>query len=189
MALRAQVPVNSPGRTANEAIISDKSGNTDPVQPEGTMTNSPATVIKVIREAPVIPFGSAANPRTLSVLDMKGYDQEFIRNFTFRNTSGITYTINSVDFKKQDNQFEFYSIEPMGTLPLDVAPGETFSIHVAFHAMDRNKLCSNQLLFFTEQNKNPIVYPIQAMQQPLSAMPWNKPAYVAAHAKIINLPE
>jgi hypothetical protein len=182
------VPVNTPGRTANAVLAADKSAKTGANQ-TNTEQNTAAPIIKLMTEAPVIPFGSAYNPRTLAVLDMKGYDQEFIRNFTFKNTSAVTYTINSVDFMKQDNQFEFYSIEPMGTLPMDVAPGETFSIHVAFHAFDRNKLCSNQLLFHTEQGKNPIVYPIQAMQQPLSAMPWNKPAYVATHAKVMNLPE
>ena len=121
---------------------------------------------------PPIPF--EAEPKVL--LDMKGYDEEFTRIFTFTNTSSATFTINTVDFEKKDNKFDFVSIGPDADLPLDVAPGQTFTIKVAFHSSERNKIYSDHLLFITEQNKEPIAYPIQALQQPISDMPWNQRA-------------
>ena len=127
----------------------------------------------------VIPFGTLQGSGNSALLDMKGSDQEFARNFTFKNTSAATITINSVDFEKQDNFFEFLSIEPAEAFPIEVAPGQTFSVHVAYHAIERNDLRSNKLAFVTEQSKVPIVYPIQAMQLPLSAMPWNKKTAIA----------
>jgi hypothetical protein len=164
-ALQAQVPV--PGQKSNSAFSIEKSNITE---------RSPATVFTVMSPTSTIPFGTKTN----ALLDMKGYDQEFIRSFTFKNTSSTNFTINSVDFEKQDNTFDVRAIEPGESLPIDVAPGKTFSVRIAFHAIDRNKLSSNRLLIATEQSKDPIVYPIQALQQPLSDMPWNKHAATAS---------
>ena len=171
--LDAQVPVPMHGNLAfaGKSSISERTSNEVIVDP------SP-TVVTVMSPSSTVPFGSASK----SILDMKGYDQEFIRSFTFKNTSSATYTINSVDFEKQDNTFDVRAVEPGESLPIDVAPGKTFSVRIAFHAIDRNKLSSNRLLIATEQSKEPIAYPIQALQQPLSDMPWNK-KIAAAHTK------
>lgn len=172
-ALHAQVPVS--GRSTH-SFTTDKSSITEKTPTE--VAPNASTVIKVMSPTSTIPFGSASN----ALLDMKGYDQEFIRSFTFKNTTATTYTINSVDFENQDNTFDVRAVEPGESLPIDVAPGKTFSVRIAFHAIDRNKFSTNRLLIATEQSKEPIVYPIQAHQQPLSDMPWNKKA-IASHTK------
>jgi hypothetical protein len=167
--LYAQVPV--PQKNVNFALndVSPKQ-----IVSLETIANATSAIVKIPSGTAEIPFTASSNPRTLSVLDMKGYDQEYIRNFTFKNTSNSTYTINSVDFEKPDDVFEFTTIVPGGSLPMNVAPGETFSVRIAYHGFERNELRSNILRFHTEGNAKPIIFPIQAIQQPLSAMPWNK---------------
>ena len=170
--LHAQVPV--PGHS-KFAFATEKSGITERTTNEAI---APTNVITVKSQSSTVPFGVISK----ALLDMKGYDPEFTRSFTFKNTSTATYTINAVDLEKQDNTFDIRAIEPGESLPMDVAPGKTFSVRIAFHAIDRNRLSSNRLIFSTEQNKEPIVYQIQAIQQPLSDMPWNKKA-LASHTK------
>jgi hypothetical protein len=165
--LHAQVPV--PLRNCDLEFASEK---------VNVIESSPATVVTMMSPSSTVPFGTT----TKVLLNMKGYDQEFIRSFTFKNTSNMTYTINSVDFEKQDNSFDVRAIEPGESLPIEVAPGKTFSVRIAFHAIDRNKLSWNRLLISTEQSTRPIAYPIQALQQPLSDMPWNKKA-IASQTK------
>jgi hypothetical protein len=137
------------------------------------------TVVKVMTAESAIPFGIMVGSGNSAVLDMKGNDQEFARKFTFKNTSSGTYTINSIDFEKLDNGFEFLSVEPAESFPFEIAPGQTFAVRVAFRAKGRDILCTNTLKITTEENKQPITYQVQAMQQPLSALPWNKKNAVA----------
>lgn len=157
--LIAQVPTNIPLQNNNLALTEK------PLETSNT-------VVKVITAGNAIPFGISPNRNSMAVLDMKGYDQEFVRSFTFKNTSAVSYSINSVDFERKDNNFDIFSLDGK-TLPMEVAPGETFTVHVAFHAFGRNELRTNELHFSTDQNKEPVSFFIQAMQQPLSAMPWN----------------
>jgi len=166
--LRAQVP--APQRTVNLADV--KSG--DRVLSHELIAHTFAAIVTIPSGAAEIPFGTGSNPKALAVLDMKGYEQEFIRTFTFKNTSSATYTINSIDFEKQDDIFELSSIVPGGTLPMDVAPGEIFSVRISYHGFERNELRSNILRFHTEGKAMPLIFPIQAIQEPLSAMLWNK---------------
>jgi hypothetical protein len=129
------------------------------------------TVVKVMARETAIPFGEVQGSQNSALLDMKGNDQEYVRNFKFKNTSSVSYTINSVDFEKQDNMFEFMSVEPDESLPIDVPPGHTFTIRIAFHAIQLNLLCSNKLNIKTEQSKEPISYSIQAKQQSWQTLP------------------
>ncbi len=174
---QAQVPVNGSSRSTNLAFATGGNNNSEFIRANSAVT---ATVTKVMPSESAIPF--APTSASSALLDMKGYDADFTRSFTFKNSSSTTYTINSIDFEKQDNLFDFRSIEPGESMPMDVAPGKTFTIRVAFHSMDRNRLATNRLTIVTEQTKEPIMFPIQAIQQPLSDMPWNK-KIAAAQAK------
>ena len=131
------------------------------------------TVIKTVAAGNAIHLGLAPKANWMTVLNMKGSDQEFVRSFTFKNTSTIPYTITSVDFLQKDHTFEIFSIEPGKTLPMEVAQGQTFTLHVAFHGFERNDLRSNELRILTNQHKEPIYFYVQGMQLPLSDMPWN----------------
>ncbi|MFI5264522.1 MAG: hypothetical protein ACHQM6_08410 [Candidatus Kapaibacterium sp.] len=163
--IQAQVPSSNP-RSEGVAIA-------ESFLPIGS------TVVKVMAAESAIPFGISIGTGNSALLDMKGNDQEFARKFTFKNTSSGTYTINSIDFEKHDNCFEFLSIESGESLPMEVPPGHSFTIRVEFHAKGRNILCSNILNFMTEESTLPLSFTIQAMQQPLSALPWNNKAAVA----------
>ena len=143
------------------------------------IVSSGHTIMKVMAAELPIPFGISVSSGNSALLDMKGNDQEFTRKFTFKNISSGTYTINSVDFEKHDNSFEFLSTESGEAFPMEIGAGETFTIRIAFIAKERDMLCTNTLEFRTEENKLPIVFPIQAMQVPLSALPWNNRAPVA----------
>ena len=166
--LKAQVPTTT-GKNVKLAYANVTMGSPGIIRSLYSFSASKSKSVEVIANTS-IPFGTELK----TLLDMKGYDQEFTRSFTFTNTTPATFTINNIDFEKKDNKFDFVSIGPDASLPLDVASGQTFTIKVTFHSFDRNKLCSDHLLFITEQSKEPIAYPIQALQQPLSAMPWNK---------------
>ncbi len=163
--LFAQVPANAP--SAKSLSVAESA------LPIGS------TVVKVMSAESAIPFGVSIGAGNAAVLDMKGNDQEFARRFTFKNTSSGTYTINSIDFENKDNTFEFLSIESGESFPVEVPPGHSFTIRIAFHAKGRNILCSNILNFFTEESKMPLAFAIDAMQLPLSALPWNKKQAVA----------
>ncbi|MFI5263990.1 MAG: hypothetical protein ACHQM6_05710 [Candidatus Kapaibacterium sp.] len=163
--LSAQVPT-SPSGIGNPAIAESSF-------PIGS------TVVKVIPAESAIPFGVSIGPGNVALLDMKGNDQEFARKFTFKNTSSGTYTINSIDFAKQDNCFELLSTESGESFPMEIPPGNSFTIRIAFHGKGRNVLCSNTLNFMTEESTQPLTFAIQAMQLPLSSMPWNNKAAVA----------
>jgi hypothetical protein len=167
----AQVPANSPSRNTFLAIA--ETNGVDEVITTNSKSEIKAAIPAKNAEA-AIPFDLESKGNLGATLKMKGYDVEYIRDFTFKNTSSASCTINSVDFQNADNQFEFLSIEPGASLPLDVAPGATFTVRVGFHAIERNKEYHNLLFFVTEQSKDPILYPIQAYQQPLSEMPWNQ---------------
>jgi hypothetical protein len=172
--VHAQVPTTIPLSFAN------KNPNTsEKIEKQENTIVVGHTVVKVIAPETAIPFGAPGGSTNSALLDMKGNDQEFARSFTFKNVSNLTYTINSVDFEKQDNIFEFLSIDPGESFPIEVAPGQTFSIRIAFHAIKRNELCINSLTFLTEERKDPIAYPIQAIQLPFSSMPWNNKMGIA----------
>jgi hypothetical protein len=159
-ALFAQVPTNVPhSRNLAAAESSIPTGR---------------TVVKVMLPEAPIPFNSVQGARSIAILDMTGNDQEYVRKFNFRNTSSASYTINSIDFEKHDNMFEFMSVEPYESLPIVVLPGQTFTVRIAFHAVQLNLLCSNKLIFKTAQSKEPVSYPIQAKQQSWMSMPWNE---------------
>lgn len=156
----AQVPTNTLAKD-NNVVLTEKPPETS------------KTALKILSPGNVIPFDLEPQANSTTVLDMKGYDQEFVRSFTFKNTSAVSYSINSVDFQKNDNSFDIFSIEPEKSLPMEVAPGQTFTVHVAFHSFRRNELRTNELRFSTDQHKEAVRFFIQAIQQPLSAMPWN----------------
>jgi len=163
--LTAQVPTSSP-KSGNIAVA-------ESAFPIGS------TVVKVMPAESAIPFGISIGSGNSALLDMRGNDQEFARRFTFKNTSTGTYTINSIDFANHDNYFEFLSIESGESLPMEVPPGHTFAVRIEFHGKERNILCSNTLNFWTEESSSPLSFEIQAMQLPLSALPWNSKKAVA----------
>ncbi|MDP4229000.1 MAG: hypothetical protein Q8916_01190 [Bacteroidota bacterium] len=107
------------------------------------------------------------------LLAMTGKDEEFSRSFSFKNTSTVGYTVNAIDFEKHDSRFEVSSIEPDGSLPFDVAPGESFSVRILYHSFDRAPFY-NHLIITTEQSKEAASYEVRGYQLPLSEMSWNK---------------
>jgi hypothetical protein len=165
----AQVPVNTPGKQIELAYANETAGSAGTIESLHSYSENDSKTVTVITVKP-IPFGTEAKV----ILDMKGYDQQFTRSFTFTNSSSTTYTINNVDFENKNSKFDFVAIGTDDSFPLDVAPGQTFTVKVAFRTGDRNKLYSDRILFQTEQTKTPIAYQIQALQQPMSDMPWNK---------------
>ncbi len=162
------MPISTHGKDVKLAYANETAGSAGTIQSLRSHSTSDSKIVNVTNTA--IPFGTESE----ILLDMKGYDQEFTRSFTFTNNSSVNFTINNVDFEKKDNKFDFVSIGPDADLPLDVTPGQTFTIKVTYHSFERNITCSDNLLFLTEQNKEPIVYPIQALQQPMSDMTWNQ---------------
>lgn len=165
--LNAQVPISTHRKDVALAFANETEGSAGTIQSLRSHATSDSKIINETHST--IPFGTGSE----MLLDMKGYDQEFTRSFTFTNNSSVKFTINNVDFEKKDNKFDFVSIGPDSDLPLDVNPGQTFTIKVTYHSFDRNITCSDKLLVLTEQNKEPFVYPIQALQQPMSDMTWN----------------
>ncbi len=116
------------------------------------------------------------DPETIkngTLLSMVGKDEEFFRSFNFKNVSSKTVTVNSIDFEKHDGKFDLSSVEPGGSLPLDVAPGESFSVRIAYHSFERLP-AMNKLLIYTDDVKEPVRYDIRGLQMPLSQMDWNK---------------
>lgn len=107
-----------------------------------------------------------------TLLTMTGHDDHFMRLYSFKNTSQKTFTINSASFQKTDNRFDIVSIEP-GSLPMDVAPGETFSLKISYNSRERVPY-NNKLLIYTDQSKEPASYEVRGFQLPLSSMSWNK---------------
>jgi hypothetical protein len=106
---------------------------------------------------------------------MKGYDPTFVRTFTFQNTSKETHTITNIDFAKKEDIFSFVSFAGDDvSLPLEVKPGETFTVKVAFRAFERNLTYSDKMQISTEESRQGFEFPIQALQQPLSSMVWNQ---------------
>ncbi|MFI5263991.1 MAG: hypothetical protein ACHQM6_05715 [Candidatus Kapaibacterium sp.] len=108
-----------------------------------------------------------------TLLSMVGKDEEFFRSFKFKNVSSKTVTVNSIDFEKHDAKFDLSSVEPDGALPIDVAPGETFSVRIAYHSFERMP-AFNKMLIYTDDSKDPVRYDIRGLQMPLSQMDWNK---------------
>ena len=177
--LWAQVPNNTPGKDIKVAFANETAGSAGTMESLRSYSTR-VTVEKIVANAP-IPFGKSSH----IMLDMKGYDQQFTRSFTFTNSSSSAYTINSVGFEDKNSKFDFISIGSSSgdsSFPIDIAPGETFTVRVTFISPERNKSCSDHLVFTVEQSKEPIVYPIRALQQPLSQMPWNKKE-IASSAK------
>jgi len=108
-----------------------------------------------------------------TLLSMVGKDEEFFRSFTFKNVSSKTITVSSFDFQKQDARFDVSSVEPGGGLPIDVAPGESFTVRIAYHSVERTP-SFNTLLIYTEDSKEPVRYDVRGLQMPLAQMDWNK---------------
>jgi hypothetical protein len=170
----AQVPSQGSGKNTQIAYANEFAGTSGTIESLHSYKNNTAsTPVKVIAKT-AIPFGTEQN----LILDMQGYDQTFVRTFTFKNTSSKTHTIGNVDFAKKDNMFSFVAIEGSeSSLPLEVKPGETFTVKVAFHGSNsRNTTYSDKMEIMTEEANTPMVFPIQAIQKPLSDMPWNKQA-------------
>jgi hypothetical protein len=108
-----------------------------------------------------------------TLISMVGKDAEFMRSFTFKNTSANPITVTGLDFEKHDQRFEISKIEPEGSIPLEVAPGASFSLRIMYHSFERTPF-NNTLLISTESSKEPVKYEIRGFQLPLSAMEWNK---------------
>jgi hypothetical protein len=174
-ALLGQVPTNTPGKDIKIAYANETANSAGTIESLHLIKSKNVKVEKIVANSPV-PFGPVSN----ILLDMKGYDPQFTRSFTFKNTSSTTYTINSIGFDEKNTKFDFVSIAPDVSFPVNVAPGETFTVRISFISSDRNKACTDRLIFTTEENKEPIVYPIRAIQQPLSDMPWNKKAIASS---------
>jgi len=118
----------------------------------------------------------AFDPATIkegTLISMVGRDAEFIRSFNFKNVSQHSITVTNLDFQDHDQRFDVVSIGPGGSLPLDVAPGASFSVKISYHSFSRIP-STNHLLIFTEQSKEPVKYEIRGLQLPLSSMEWNK---------------
>src|SRR2546421_2717130 len=88
----AQVPVNGSGKNIRLAYANETPGSAGTIESLNAKNGNIAPV-KVIRQTP-IPFGTPEN----LMLDMKGYDQNFVRTFTFQNTSNQIRTITNIDF-------------------------------------------------------------------------------------------
>ena len=166
----AQVPVNGSGKSMRLAFANETPGSTGTI--ESVSAKSNIAPVKVQRSTP-IPFGTPEN----LLLDMKGYDQNFVRTFTFQNTTKEAYTVTGVDFATRNTKFSFVSITGTDeTLPLEVKPGETFTVKVAFIAPERNITYSDKMLIKVEESQEPVMFPIQATRAPLSDMSWNQRA-------------
>jgi hypothetical protein len=163
----AQVPSNTANNIAL-ATANEVAGSAGTIESLHSFANG-GVVVKTAATN-LIPFGADVK----ALLDMKGFDGEFTRSFTFTNTGAEAVTISDVQFANKSSRFDFVSIGGDASLPLDVPAGETFTIRVKFHSSERNTVNSDKLLFMTEQYKEPIAYQIQAVQKALSDMPWNK---------------
>ncbi|MDP4236560.1 MAG: hypothetical protein Q8919_08955 [Bacteroidota bacterium] len=169
----AQVPTSIP---LQGVLLADASLRSIGTEHNAQSTVAENGVVAIRSAASSIPFGVDANPKTMKVLEMRGHDEEFVRSFTFNNRSRQSYTIKSIDFEKADNFFQLLSIAPAESLPFEVAPGEVFTVRIAFHAIDRGDIRTNTLCIHSDQSTEALKYPIQGLQEPLSAMPWNKQA-------------
>ncbi len=142
---------------------------------EAQVTNVPPTA-----QGAVLAF----DPVTMkegALISMVGRDQQFMRSYSFKNTSPVTVTVTGVDFQNYDQRFDVTSIEPGGSLPLEVAPGESFSLRISYSSFERVPFY-NRLLISTEQSKQPLQYEVRGFQLPLSATEWNNKA-PDTHAK------
>src|SRR5438874_2248083 len=74
----AQVPANTPGFKA-KSDRAEKLSDNSAAEAKMIMLNP----VKVMSTESLIPFG-APSGKGFSVLDMKGYDENFMRTFTFR---------------------------------------------------------------------------------------------------------
>ncbi len=108
-----------------------------------------------------------------ALISMVGKDQQFMRSYSFKNTSQAAVTVTEVDFQNHDQRFDITSIEPGGSLPIEIAPGESFSLRISYSSFDRVPFY-NRLLISTEQSKKPLQYEVRGFQLPLSEMEWNK---------------
>jgi len=164
----AQVPVNGSGKNVRLAYANEVPGSAGTI--ESLSGKSNIAPVKVQRSTP-IPFGTPEN----LLLDMKGYDQNFVRTFTFQNTTKETRTVTGVDFAARNTKFSFVSITGADeSLPLEVKPGQTFTVKVAFIAPERNITYSDKMLVTVEESKVPVTFPIQATRSSLSSMNWNQ---------------
>ena len=134
----------------------------------------PVNTVPPTSPAAIINFNPVSTTHG-TLLSMVGKDGEFISTFNLKNTSPNTITINSVDFQKHDGRFDLSSVEPGHTLPMDIAPGELFSLRIAYHSFERLP-SYNKILIFTDEVKDPFIYDIRGLQLPLSEMEWNKRA-------------
>jgi len=120
----------------------------------------------------------AKNEGTL--ISMVGTDFQFIREYSFKNTSSTLYTVTWVDFAKEDPNFEVTAIGPEEYLPMEIAPGESFFVRLAYNCTEREPY-ENKLRIFTLQKKEPASYDVRGLALPLSQMDWNQPKVAEDH--------
>ncbi|MEI8134947.1 MAG: hypothetical protein WCH46_07700 [bacterium] len=165
----AQVPSQSSGKALSLVITNELTRPNQSVEAPHSTGGIVKSPVRIVAHTP-IPFGTVSKV----LLDMKGYDQEFVRSFIFKNNTQTKFTIQNIEFDKGSQYFDFVGLLEGGVFPYELIPGETITVKVAFHSVERNKLYSGNLIFVTDQEKEPLVYEVQALQQPLSDMPWNK---------------
>ena len=115
-----------------------------------------------------------------TLISMVGTDFQFIREYSFKNTSSTSYTITWVDFAKEDPNFDVTATGPGEYLPMEVAPGETFFVRLSYNCTEREPN-ENTLRIFTLQKNEPMNYDVRGLALPLSQMDWNQPKVAEEH--------
>jgi hypothetical protein len=108
-----------------------------------------------------------------ALISMIGHDLNFMRSYTFKNTSSAPYTVTDVHFQNNDRVFDVAGIEPDGELPFDVNPGASFSVRFSYSTQDRIPH-ENILVISTGESKDAVKYEVRGLALPLSEMQWNK---------------
>lgn len=154
---------------------------TSPKQPAGNEISFQGVSLgeAKVNTVPATALGAvlALDPKSKegTLISMIGHDLNFMRSYTFKNTSSASYTVTDIDFQNIDHQFEVTAIEPDGAFPFEVSPGESFSVRFAYHATERVPH-TNTLLISTGESKEPVKYEVRGLALPLSEMEWNKKA-------------
>src|SRR6476469_7616195 len=86
----AQVPAQGSGKNTQIAYANEFAGSSGTIESlHSYKNNTAAAPVKIIAKT-AIPFGTEQH----LLLDMQGYDQTFVRTFTFKNTASTTFTID-----------------------------------------------------------------------------------------------